>query len=323
MENHLSAAQKNNMAVNIPAMHKHYIGAAHSFEIVNTDKDTPDVVLLRTFFINDKVNKNDWRASWEGLKEDAKELPGTPLVLQEDLEHPNFSVQQYFDRGTIEDYIIDEEKHQIIVIVRITDPTIIERIKSGELQYVSPAVIPRGSEYLKKVGGVDILTRTLPVHLAIVENPAYGMEDAKMTHLCSGDGNECLHRLRIMTAATATKIYNSASECVSKKIQILKHERPAISNEQAAAIAYSMCKEGKESSSIESLEQIPYLKKMIASIKFMASDFERTVNNDTFHKLEGIEGRWITAKGMNVFIARHQSIDTAVMEQCGCNKLEL
>jgi len=141
------------------ALHKHYLGAAHSFEIVTAEDTTvgryvrPDVTILKTFFINDKVNVNDWQATWEGLKEDAKDLPGVPLVLQEDLQHPKFSVQELYDRGTIFDYDIDEEKHQIIVYVRITDPKIIERIKSGELQYVSPAVIPRGSETLRDLEG--------------------------------------------------------------------------------------------------------------------------------------------------------------------------
>jgi len=100
------------------SLHKHYVGAAHSFEIVkNTDATAgqyvrPDVTILKTFFINDKVNVNDWQATWEGLKEDAKELPGVPLVLKEDLQHPKFSVQEMFDRGTIFDYDIDEENHQ-------------------------------------------------------------------------------------------------------------------------------------------------------------------------------------------------------------------
>lgn len=88
-------------------VHKHYLGAAHSFEILTPEDPTagkfirPDVTIIKTFFINDKENVNDWRATWVGLKIDAEELPGTPLVLQEDLQHPKFSVQEMFDRGTI------------------------------------------------------------------------------------------------------------------------------------------------------------------------------------------------------------------------------
>ena len=80
--------QLNDHPIHIPHFHKHYIGAAQSFEII-LPKDPkydyrPDVTILKTFFIDDTLNENDWRATWEGLKLDAEELPGIPLVLQED-----------------------------------------------------------------------------------------------------------------------------------------------------------------------------------------------------------------------------------------------
>ena len=40
--------------------HKHYVGQAHSFEILNQDPIRPDVTILKTFFIDDTVNENDW-----------------------------------------------------------------------------------------------------------------------------------------------------------------------------------------------------------------------------------------------------------------------
>lgn len=327
---------------------KHYHGAARKFTILTPEeikksdffranayameiKPTElgkSVAILKTFFIDDTVNENDWQTTWEGLKEDAKELPGVPLVLQEDLEHPKFSVQQYFDRGTIFDYDIDEENHKIIVYVRITDPKIIERIKSGELEYVSPAVIPRGSEYLRNENGVDILDRSLPLHLAIVGNPAYGKEKAKISHLCTGDGKECYHRLKMMTAAK--EIYESAESCVSRKIQIIKDEKPSISNEQAAAIAYSMCREGTASngdgtgspnSGIKS--NIKYLNNspLTASLDKIASVLDQVNYNMEYPIYQGKEGYWIKAKNQDVFVARNQLISQALTEQCGCEQL--
>ena len=186
--------------------------------------------------------------------------------MQEDLEHPKFSVQHYFDRGTIIDYDIDEENHKIIVYVRITDPSIIERIKSGELEFVSPSVIPKGSEEVEQIGEVDVLKRTLPLHLAIVGEPAYGKDKAKMTHLCTGNGDACLNRLKIMNASK----YAAGQECVSRKIKIIKEERPNISNDQAAAIAYSMCGESKKAN-----ESDMALKTMNASINKINSLIEQ------------------------------------------------
>lgn len=305
------------------AIHKHYVGAAHSFEILTpTDPVAgqyirPDVTVLKTFFINDTVNVNDWQATWEGLKQDAEELPGVPLVLQEDLQHPKFSVQELFDRGTIFDYDIDEENHQIIVYVRITDPKIVERIKSGELQYVSPAVIPRGSETLRHVDGVDVLDRTLPLHLAIVGDPAYGKDKAKMTHMCSGDGEACYNRLKMMTASKAILSGTDLQDCVSKKIQIIKREKPKISDDQAAAIAYSMCREGT-ANVVDPLTQTPLIKKMIASLQRTASEINRMKIGSVLYPHNGKQGRWIIAQNMDVFVAVNQTIKQAMLDQCGC-----
>lgn len=326
--------------------HKHYIGSAHSFEILLPQDPVagkyirPDVTIIKTFFINDKVNVNDWQATWEGLKEDAKELPGVPLVLQEDLQHPKFSVQEMFDRGTIFDYDIDEENHQIIVYVRITDMSIVERIRSGELQYVSPAVIPRGSETMHNENGVDILDRTLPLHLCIVGDPAYGKDAAKMTHLCSGDGEACYSRLKMMTAAR--EVFAAGDECVERKIKILAKEHPDWKQDQVVAVAFSYCKEkqgdapgggGGSNTGIKSnlkihnadgiteLEQIPFIKKMLPAVARIASTFNKIRTGSILYPHKGKMGRWINVQGMDVFVAENQSIKEAMVEQCGCTKL--
>ncbi len=267
-------------------IHKHYVGSAHSFEITNQDPERPDVTILKTFFIDDTVNENDWQATWEGLKKDAEELLGIPLVLQEDLEHPKFSVQKFFDRGTIFDYDINEVEHKIIVYARITDTTIVERIKSGELEYVSPAVIPRGSEYMEKIDGIDILRRTLPLHLAIVGNPAYGTLKAKMSHLCTGDGKECYHRLKTMTAKKKAK----------KKADVLLRQDKEGDNGDGGNGDGG----GSPNSGIKS------------KLRILNAGYDT-------HK--GKLGTWIRAKGQNVFVAKNESIEKAVEAQCGCAKL--
>ncbi len=305
-------------------IHKHYLGAAHSFEIIKPTDATagqfvrPNVTILKTFFINDKVNVNDWQATWEGLKEDAQELPGVPLVLQEDLQHPKFSVQEMFDRGTIFDYDIDEENHQIIVYVRITDPKIVERIKSGELQYVSPAVIPRGNETMHNDNGIDVLDRILPLHLAIVGDPAYGKDAAKMTHLCSGDGEACYNRLKMMTASRT--IMAQSDECVERKIKILADEHPEWSHDQVVAVAFSMCRKGT-ADVVDPLTQTPMIKKLLGTTARIASTLNRIKTGSVLYTHNGKQGRWITAQGMDVFVAENQSIKEAMLEQCGCTSL--
>jgi putative GTP pyrophosphokinase len=306
--------------------HKHYVGAAHSFEVV-TAKDPvageyvrPDVTILKTFFIDDTVNANDWQATGEGLKQDAAELPGVPLVLQEDLEHPKFSVQQFFDRGTIFDYEVDETNKKIIVYVRITDPKIVDRIKSGELEYVSPAVIPRGNESLSNINGVDVLSRTLPIHLAIVGNPAYGKEKAKMTHMCSGDGEQCYHRLKMMTA-NVDKIIKREHELLDQGIpedevhEIIKKEFGKVAHNTGIKSKLRMA-EG-----IPQLEQIPFIKKMVASLQKTQSLINQIQQKSYYPIHNGQEGYWVASKDQDVFVARGQPITDALIDQCGCTKL--
>jgi len=317
-------------------MHKHYVGSAHTFEILNQNQDRPDVTVLKTFFIDDTVNENDWQATWEGLKKDAEDLLGIPLVLQEDLEHPKFSVQQMYDRGTIFDYDIDEPNHKIIVYVRITDPTVVERIKSGELEYVSPAVIPRGSETMNTVGGVDILGRTLPLHLAIVGNPAYGKMKAKMSDMCSGDGKECYHRLKMMSASAQVKeIIKREHELLDKGIdeekvhKILKQEFESDNGDggdgdggnSGIKSKLKILNADSASDVVGPLTQIPYKKKIAASLTRLGSIFDQMKSGSAYPMLNGKEGYWIKAKEQDVFVARNQSINQALLEQCGCSKL--
>ena len=135
-----------------------------------------------------------------------------------------------------------------------------------------------------------------------------------------------------MTAAKV--IYDSASECVSKRIKIIKNERPNISNEPAAAIAYSMCREGTASDNgsdgiksdlkfvsdqgIPALERIPLIRKFIAKTNKMTSQLDQVIFGMAYPIHNGVEGQWIKARETNVFVARNQSIEAAINSQCGC-----
>ena len=127
-----------------------------------------------------------------------------------------------------------------------------------------------------------------------------------------------------------------------RKYKTIKREKPEISDEQAAAIAYSMCDKEAEgegdsggdgnsgiksnlklhqSAEITSLEQIPFIKKMVASVNKMKSDFHKIKTGSALHTHDGKQGRWIIAQQMDVFVAENQSIKNAMLEQCGCTKL--
>lgn len=296
-------------------MHKHYFGSVHSFEILKKDDPKhgtlvrPNVTILKTFFINDKINKNSWQTPWEGLKEDAHELIGIPLVLKDDLEHPTFAEQSKYEVGMIFDYDIDEEKKQIIVYIRVTDDEVAEKIRSGELEYVSPAVIPRSDEFLKKINGVDVLSRTLGLHLSIVGNPAYGEEDAKMSHICHGDGKECYHRLKTMKASFQAKYAESEmDQCVARKIKIIMDENPDMKQDQAIAIAYSMCEKNKEANVINLRKaSTDKIKLLLLKANLLETQLR------LFNAAKKDKGRWITTeKGQRVFIPEGANVKETV-----------
>ena len=306
--------------------HRVYVGSVHSFEIMPEDESgtlsRAQGTLLKTFFISADKNLNGWEATWEGIKLDAGHLPGTPLVLKEDLEHPDISVQEMYNTGVIRDYEIDEEQKRVIVYVRITDASVIERIRSGELQYVSPAVIPRTSGDVHRTSdGTEVLGRTFPLHLAIVGDPAYGTDAAKMTHMCTGDGAKCMSRLRMMSASR--RILSASDECVSRKIKIIKNEKPGISNEQAAAIAYSYCRKGNSKKGEKLIATLTpkEARRINASLARTASIMERISTGAATHKVKGLPGVWTRYDGIDVFVHQNESIRHAVKRAgCGCTE---
>ena len=94
--------------------HKHYIAASREFEILK-ELDGRKGFFIKVFFVNDKVNGNNWRITWEGIQFDARDVIGVPIVLQEDLQHPQFHVQNYFAKGYVVDYILNEKTHTLEV----------------------------------------------------------------------------------------------------------------------------------------------------------------------------------------------------------------
>lgn len=336
-------------------VHKHYIAASNKLQIIENFKGKTGF-FIKSFFISDKINGNDWRVTWDAIKQDAQDVVGLPIVLQEDLDHPEFAVQNFYARGVIMDYSIDEGSRRVSVIARIFDKRTKELINAGRLRFVSPAVIPRDSESLEEINGIDVLHRFIPIHLAIVARPAYGTILAKIENMCDGDGDSCMQMLKPKTASvthpgiaaiagyirsryskkTIETAYNKAKkadlgDCVSRKISIISDENPDMSHEQVIAIAYSMCRD-KSGASIASilgnpdsssqkvgpLTQTPFIKKKIASqLSYLASRFDQLAHRAPYPVYRGRQGNWIYAKKQWIFVARGESVDKAV-RACSC-----
>jgi hypothetical protein len=337
--------------------HKHYLGATQEFEILE-ELNGMKGFFIKVFFVNDKVNLNGWQITWEGIKQDIKDVVGVPIVQQNDMRHPTFTIQNLFAKGYIVDFTLDEEKHEASVIARILDAGTIKLIQEGKLKFVSPAVVARDNLSIEEINGVDVLSRWIALHLALVADPAYGKKDAKITETCTGTGHSCSMQLKGIPATMVAELLK-VGDCVSEKIPVIMNENPKMEHEQAVAIAISMCEDktadteqiikrehelldkgipekevhdmlvkefgaenipGSDSQKVGPLTQTPLMKKLNASLNRLTSEFNQMVRQAGMPEHDGSWGYWFIANDMDVFVANGQTVDEAITSQCGCQK---
>ncbi len=241
---------------------------------------------VRTFGMNSKRNKNEWRATWDSIKKNihtAIDYPGIEFEVcvdaKCDLDHveaetfkENVEKQKPFSRTNIIDYVLDEKKESVDLIHEVLDDKFWERLNSEEL-FVSPLIWPKND-------GVTVLGRGrigLPIidttdwkfvhHAFLTKDPAYGPNTAIVKTMC--EGKNCDVKLlsgKSLDAETTTANQDNISHL--QEIPLLyKHKGQLILlsastcvqqiikkkkedgieiDDQALAIAYSECGESKK-----------------------------------------------------------------------------
>lgn len=298
--------------------HNHYYGAASQLEILK-ELNGQEGFFIEVFFVNDKVNGNKWQITWEGIKQDIQDVVGVPIVLQDDLQHPEFAVQNFFAKGYIVDYKLNEKKHEASVIARILDATIIKLIQENRLKFVSPAVVARDSLSLETINGVDVLTRWIALHLALVANPAYGKTDAVIHGMCQGKGDTCQKKLHALTAAELATLGSDGAKVGPltqtpflrkadiQKIITREHSLldQGIPEHEVHKILLDEFGE-KEKDNPKTASFSDYIESKMGYLK------TGTLQHD------GKKGYWITANDMKVFVSNDKTVDQAIAEQCPC-----
>lgn len=298
--------------------HKHYFGAAKEYEILEELDGLGKGFFIKIFFINTKVNLNKWQVTWDAIKQDINDVVGVPIVLQDDRRHPQFAIQNLFAKGYITEVVLDEDKQEASVIARILDPETITLIQKGKLKFSSPAIVARSNLTLETLAsGIDLLHRFIALHLALVNEPAYGTVEAHIHGMCKGTGQACGAKLKQLSAAVIGELA-FVGDCISDKIPIIMEENPDMSNDQAVAIAISMCKE-KSADGIDSLTQTPLLKKLQASINRLESEFNQLQRQASMPEFGNKWGYWINARDIDVFVAVDTTVDKSIIQQCGCS----
>lgn len=204
-------------------------------KIIDISEDKDKNVYLKAFLLNDKINKNFWNIPNESISKYATGFIGKPLIAHPSMDHPDYMkegaiedsptyledatrIQNGYQIGTIID--VKEEPTQEnksekawFAYVRMTDPKATMALKSGSIPFfVSPQVYDTAEVV------TDITTDFIPMHLAIVDKPAYGNK-ARVKALCNGSGLKCTKALRSAAEGLVNEIVNYTQNDNSSYVQ--------------------------------------------------------------------------------------------------------
>lgn len=254
-----------------------YFKASEDIEVL-TEYEGQTGLFFKTFAINDKRNKNGWKALWEGIKKNIhtfRERPGIEFMKCTadgcDLDHTeaqtkelSLEVQEPFRKSTIIATPIDEMTHTGYFVHKTEDAEFYDKIKKKEIKFVSPSIWPQAGGY-EIIGEMENGQPMIDVweweglHDAFVNKPAFG-DEAKITATCEGD--KCPIKLLSAKEKTAQLVADEVQNCVSKKIEnyYTDGESPT---KQKLAIFFSECKEQLsgilDTGDVQHLQQIPIL----------------------------------------------------------------
>jgi hypothetical protein len=179
---------------------------------VSTDPESKQTY-VKMFLINDDINKNFWQVPINVMKKYATSFIGRPWIVHPSGDHPDYikegvahnsktliedilQVQDRYKGGDIIDVSYEPikenpEKKAFFATVRITNPSILDKLKQGAISsYVSPQIYD-----LSKAEEGQPTTEFIPLHIATVEKPAYG-HIARIKGICNGSGPTCINALK-------------------------------------------------------------------------------------------------------------------------------
>src|SRR6266496_2966437 len=180
---------------------------------------------VKAFLLDTSLNLNKWRVTKDSVDQNINSFIGKPLVLTEKFDHPSpndggepeslnhwLSYQEPFRVGTIIDIVTKPnpvfDSTIYYAIIEVQDDNLKQSLRDNSIPvYVSPGIaelIPAFSPALPSsakariINGefVDEVANWTGVHLAIVDEPAFGIKKAVISDQCGGDKESCLLQLR-------------------------------------------------------------------------------------------------------------------------------
>ena len=229
---------------------------------------------IKTFLVDSSINANKWAVVEQALKENISSFIGKPIVLTPNFDHPQakdgdalLEEQEKFRIGTILQIGIEELSGKGWALAEITDQRAIEIISQQGINFVSPSIV-FGEDDLIIQDGVEVVTKFEGAHIALVKDPAYGIQKAQIKGQCRGSPLTCLSQLQKVQASVekspcgnylivkqgSTERILQASKCVEDCLR-KKADSGITIDDQAIAICFSECGESREGGCNSSLEQ--------------------------------------------------------------------
>jgi len=168
---------------------------------------------VKMFMMDETVNKNFWHVPTNTMKKYASSFISRPWIVHPSGDHPQYikegvvhnsptfiddilDVQNRYKAGDIVDVTYEPNKDRPNTMgwyatVRVTNQDIYNKIKSGA---ISPYVSPQVYDLSKAMPG-EPTTEFIPLHIATVNEPAYG-NIARIRASCNGTGPTCLTALK-------------------------------------------------------------------------------------------------------------------------------
>jgi hypothetical protein len=195
-------------------------------------EDANNDMWIRSFLITaSRPNSRGWSVSPETVKSRVLSILHKPVTLfrnalSKKVDHApwssyksadaNYSEQAKYSVGTVERVLYSKENDSYYCDSKITNPQAKEYIKSFHDKRIPLPVSPQ-VVYNPKTELPNYYKDYDFTHLAIVEKGAYG-PDAKVLHVCEGNGQACKKELSAVVAASA-----SEAASASAKASIINH----------------------------------------------------------------------------------------------------
>lgn len=166
---------------------------------------------VKAFLIDDTVNLNQWGVTKDSIQKHINTFIGKPLVLTENYDHPAvpdterighwLAYQEVFRVGTIIDIVPKSNPltggTAYHAIIEITNDNLKQSLRNNSVPlYVSPAIAEPAISKTGVITPASAISEWQGVHLAIVDQPAFGIKKAVISEQCGGDQEGCLLQLR-------------------------------------------------------------------------------------------------------------------------------